>query len=496
MIRAAMNPNALLIGFDDAIKLSIHLDYEDNQKIYIKLGTISVVNRQEYEKLLNFLRLTKSKLKNTKPGEAQLISPKSMASEGHVYMLENGVLKITIGNFVKNLSRDAYMAFLEELENAKNNIIRFDKIQNLTPEARAAMGVDEAGRPTRVKDAIYTARIVGYSLAVVIFILNTVLLTAAIFNPLFLYLVAAVYLVLIDAYLILPASEKKAIAVFRMNAKDYINEDMFKNLDSLPISRKGMEFFVILGMGMVFFTAYFTKALPSIMDTGKKLFGGESENALGFDDLTKTASMFRDTNKAQFDIKKKFHNFNEALDILFKAAVKNRVTFLKMKYEMEMAGGFYLLTITGDLLVSTPQDFQSFRNSLVFEKPYKVCEGSKGADKYNFKIVAEFNMTSEKWFRAMKYQTSSPKKVEKRIQKVCSIFTGKDTKLDMGFSTRKKELTLVQCGVSGTTDNLMQIVGFIKSIETELFVLQCVLDELEYMGGKYRYKFIVTSVFK
>jgi hypothetical protein len=29
--------------------------------------------------------------------------------------------------------------------------------------------------------------------------------------------------------------------------------------------------------------------------------------------------------------------------------------------------------------------------------------------------------------------TSSPKKVEKSIQRVCQMFTGKDTKLDMGF---------------------------------------------------------------
>lgn len=496
MIRPVMTPSALLIGFDDAIKLSIHLDYEDNHKIYIKLGTLTVIDRKEFEKILNFLRLTKQKLKNTQPGEAQLISPKSMAADGHVYMLENGILKITVGNFVKNLSRDAYFAFLEELENAKNNIIRFDKVQSLTPEARAAMGVDEAGRPTRVKDAIYTARIVGYSLAVIIFILNTVLLVAAIFNPLFLYLVGAVYLALVDAYILLPASEKKAIAVFRMNAKEYINEDMFKNLDSLPISRKGIEFFVILGMGMVFFTAYFTKAIPSIMDTGKKLFGGETENVQGFDDLTKTASMFRDTNKQQFDIKKKFYNFNEALDILFKFAVKNRVKFLKMDLSMEMANGFYTLTMTGDLLVSTPQDFQNFRNTIVFEKPFKTCEGSKTADKYNFKIVADFNMTTERWFRAMKYQSSTPKKVERRIQKVCSIFTGKDIKFDMGFSSRRKELTLIQSGVSGVTDNLMQIVGFVKSIETEPFVLQCMLDELEYVNGKFRYKFTITSVFK
>jgi hypothetical protein len=203
-------------------------------------------------------------------------------------MLENGVLKITVGTFIKNLSKDAYLLFLEELENSKNNLIRFDKIQDLTPEARAAMGVDEPVAPPRVKDAIYTARIAGYSLCVVIFILNTFLFVASIFNPIFLYLVGAVYLFLVDVYLLLPASEKKAIAVFRRNAKDYVNEDMFKNLDSLPISRKGIEFFVILGMGMVFFTAYFTKALPSIMSTGKKLFGGESENAMGMDDISKS----------------------------------------------------------------------------------------------------------------------------------------------------------------------------------------------------------------
>ena len=491
-----MNQDALLIGFDDSIKLSIHLDYKDNQKIYIKLGTLSVIERKDFDRILNFLRLTKPKVKAAEKGEAQLLSPKSMAAEGHVYMLENGVLKITVGNFVKNLSKDAYLVFLEELENAKNNLIRFDKIQELTPEARAAMGVDEAGRPTRVKDAIYTARIVGYSLAVIIFILNTVLFVAAIFNPIFLYLVAAVYLILVDAYLLLPASEKKAIAVFRMNAKDYVNEDMFKNLDSLPISRKGMEFFVILGMGMVFFTAYFTKALPSIMSTGKKLFGGESENALGMDDITKFAGGLTIKSKDNYDVKKKFYNFNDVLETLFKVAVKNRVTFTQMKIDSEMAGGFYKISFDGELLVSTPQDFQTFRNTLVFEKPFKTCEGSKGADKYNFKITADVNMTSEKYFRAMKYITSSPKKVEKMIQRVCQIFTGKDTKLDMGFSTRKKELTVIQVGVTGTTEQIQQITGFIKSIETDPVVLQCLLAELEYLGGKYRYKFIVTAVFK
>jgi hypothetical protein len=50
--------------------LSIHLDYKDNQKIYISSGTLSVIERKDFDRILNFLRLTKNKVKSVEKGEA------------------------------------------------------------------------------------------------------------------------------------------------------------------------------------------------------------------------------------------------------------------------------------------------------------------------------------------------------------------------------------------------------------------------------------------
>ena len=119
------------------------------------------------------------------------------------------------------------------------------------------MGIDEVGRSLG-KDKLYKIRVAGYSLAVVVFAVNTLFFFSSVFNLQYLPLSVAIFLFLVEAYLLLPASEKKSIAMFRANSKDYINEDMFNNLQGLPISRKGVEFFLILLMAIVFMATYFS----------------------------------------------------------------------------------------------------------------------------------------------------------------------------------------------------------------------------------------------
>lgn len=491
-----MNPDALLIGFDDSISLTIHLDYKDNEKLYIKLGNTTVIDRREYEKLLGFLRLTKPKVKSARAGKAALLSPKSLAAEGHVWMFENGTLKITYGKFVKTISQEAFYILLTELENGKNNLIRYDKIKDLSPDARAAMGIDEVGRPSTVKDAVYKARVIGYSLVVVIFLINTFLGIAAVFNLFLIPLVAAIYLFLVDVYLLLPASEKKAIAMFRANAKDYINEDMFKNLDSLPVSRKGIEFFLIIGMAMVFFTAYFSKAIPEIMKWGKDLYGETSENSQGFDDIMKTASMFKQSGVDDFDIKKKLYNCSGFISRLFKTATMFHITFDNTNFTWTMGGGFLDMKADGSIITSNPANFTGFKRELCRHKPFEYCDGDRVENRFSLDIRARFNMTYQPFWRAMRHIKSNSSKVRKKISRAMQIFTGKEVKLNFGVSSVKKGKQVHKIGVEGYAMNGEEIAGFVKSIETEPEVLQILPDYIGYANGKIQFKLTVTACYK
>ena len=152
-----MDEKALLIGFRDSIKLNIYLDYKNNDDIYMQFGVEYKFTRAEFLALLSFMRtvnqvVTPDKLERSKPG---IISPKSMTQTGFIMLQDNGYLKIEYKGFIKTLAQPSYFEYVQELEIAAQGLDRYDKIKEMTPDARAAMGIDEAGRPLVIKDTLY-----------------------------------------------------------------------------------------------------------------------------------------------------------------------------------------------------------------------------------------------------------------------------------------------------------------------------------------------------
>jgi hypothetical protein len=293
----------------------------------------------------------------------------------------------------------------------------------------------------------------------------------------------------------LPISEKKAIAVFRANAKDYINEDMLKNLDGLPISRKGIEFFVIMFMGIVFMATYFSKAIPSIMKWGNKTFG-ESADMADMDDITKVASMFKSNIKANYDIKRRFNKANKMLATLFKTAIKNRITFQTMNFNFDVSGGFLKMTISGTIYSQNPNNFNSFKRSIVNQKPFVSCSGTRMENKYKYEITGRFNLASSSWFMKMKYKRSSSKKIKKQIMRYMSMHTGNDTRLLFGVSTNKRGIQISSIGIEGTTKNYKRFLSFFRAIESIPETLQCMPMSINFRDGKFWFKLNVTCCYR
>jgi hypothetical protein len=89
-------------------------------------------------------------------------------------------------------------------------------------------------------------------------------------------------------------------------------------------------------------------------------------------------------SKDNYDPKKKFYNFNDVLETLFKVAVKTARHLHPDEGRQQMAGGFYKISFDGELLVNTPQTSRTSARRSPFEKPVQDLRGVEGRRQRHF----------------------------------------------------------------------------------------------------------------
>lgn len=494
-----MNENSLLIGFRDSMKLTIHLDYKDNQTLYINHGVEYKFSRQEFEMMMNFLRvsnqvITPEKLK----GPAGIISPKSMSKQGFIWLQENGYIKIEWHSFVKVLSQENYYIFVEEMEIATQNLEKFDKIQDMTPEARAAMGIDEVGRPLAIKDKIYTIRLFGYAFVCLLLFLDAVLLVAGIFNPTLLFLVAIIFLIVILAYLLLPQSEKKALAQFRANFRQFMEEDFLRIVQSLPISRKGVEFFIIIIIVMTFMTAYFSKAIPSILSWGKKLFGEVKPELSAGDDVLKMMTYNKKNAGAYYDPEKKFSGTSQLFKEFIKSIYTSKVTLKKMTANINIVFNFNYY-VEGEIATQLVSCAQDFKGKLMGYRPCVDAKVEPFGNNYAFKAYFEFPLSSPQYFKRFKPPKASMDKkiIDEVVRRNIYVILGKNAYMQRGsfILSTVKEKKIFEKGFMVNFQNFDQVLTFVTLMEADQSCLEVLVDEMTRdSNGNYDVKFRVILV--
>ncbi|HNY10186.1 MAG TPA: hypothetical protein PKK26_01215 [Candidatus Wallbacteria bacterium] len=495
-----MNPKALLIGFRDNLKLAFYLDYLDNQAIYISYGNEFKMTREEFTGLVNFLRVAKQTIKPEKlKGPPGVISPKSMSTIGFIWLQENGYIKIEHRAFTKVFSQENYFTFVEELEAAMQGLDRFDKIQEMTPDARAAMGIDEAGRPLVVKDALYTIRMLGYAMALILVFLDGILLVAGIFNPLLLYLVVIIALVIVDAYLLLPSSEKKALSMFWHNAKNFMNEDFWRIADGLPISRKTVELFMVLLIVMTLMSAYFSTAIPSILSWGRKMFAGAPPDSSGTEDVTRLVA-FTKKGGTYYDADKKFVGMSEFYKQFFDALSTCRLTLRKFTATSSLGGNLASLNhdLEGELMTSNFGDTQTFATKMRQYKPIQDAKIEKFSNYFAFKVQSTYYFSNAVHFKRMKPGKTDKKSIDSIVMRAHHVIAGPSAKIIGGTYTfsSTKDKNVYEKVFTIRLKNFDEIIRFISTIEAEPACLEFLVDEIvSDMAGSYdmRFRVIVVS---
>jgi len=500
IITYVMDEKALLIGFNDSIKLNIFLDYKNNDEIYLQFGTEYKFTRQEFQALISFMRtvgqvVTPEKVERSKPG---VISPKSMAQTGFVMLQENGYLKIEYKGFIKTLAQPTYFDFTRELEIAAQGLDRYDKIKEMTPEARAAMGIDEAGRPLVVKDTMYTIRLLGYAFAVMLMLLDMVLLVAAIFNPMLLFPVAIIALSIILAYLLLPVSEKKALSMFLFNFRQFMEKDFWSIADSLPISRKTIEMFIVLLIVMTIMTAYFSKSIPMILKWGKGLYAEAPAEATDNEDILKALTISRGSG-VYYDAEKKCTAFANFYKSFFDAIMSSRVTLKKTSAVTSVGSNNASLMheIEGEILtggsVANVQEFVARvqRHKAVIEvKTEPIVNG------VSFKIRCLFGHGTTSYFKRMKLYKTTKKLLGDVTRKNLYMIIGNVPMSSGGMVVvPKRDRVIFEYSYNTVVKKFDQIVTFLTSMEAEQHCLQIVVDELaRTTAGDYELRIRVVFV--
>ncbi len=478
-----MDEKALLIGFRDSIKLNIYLDYKNNEDIYMQFGTELKFSRADYQAFLSFMRtvgqiVTPEKIVRSKPG---IISPKSMAQTGFVMLQDNGYLKIEYKGFIKTLAQPTYFEFTQELEISAQNLDRYDKIKEMTPEARAALGIDEAGRPLVVKDTLYTIRLIGYAFAVILMMLDMVLLVASIFNPMMLYLVAIIALSIILAYLLLPASEKKALSMFVFNIKCFMEKDFWTIADSLPISRKTIEMFIVLLIVMTIMTAYFSKSIPMILKWGKSLYAEAPAEVGDNEDILKALTITGGRG-AYFDPDKKCTALGPFYKVFFDAVMSSRVTLKKAVAFTSIGSNNASLSydIEGEILTGgSVAGVQEFTARVQRHKAVVDIQTEPTVNGSSFKIKCIFSHGTPSYFKRMKLTKANKKIFNDMTRKNLYMIAG-NVPLSSGgmVSTPKRDRNIFEFSYTTQIKNFGHIITFLTSMEAEQACLQIVVDEL------------------
>jgi len=493
-----MNPNSLLIGFRDTLKLTIYLDYQDNEAIYICHGVEYKFTRAKFEQFMNFLRVSNQVITDDKlKGPAGIISPKSMTKQGFIWLQDNGYIKIEWQDFIKVLTQENYFIFVEEMEISTQNLDRYDKIKYMTPEARAALGIDEVGRPLKIKDKIYTLRLIGYAIVCLMAFLDAVLLVAGIFNPTLLFLVAIIFLMIILSYLLLPQSEKVALKQFRANFRQFMEEDFLRIVQALPISRKSVELFIILIIVMTFMTAYFSKAIPSILSWGKKLFGEVKPELSAGDDVLKMMSYNKKNGGAYYDPDKKFSGTSQMFKHFINCLYTSKVTLKRMNANINILFNFnyYLEGEIATQLVSCAQDFKGKLMG------FRQCVDAKVepfGNNYAFKAYIEFPLSSPQFFKRFKPPKSVDKKViDEIVRRNIYVILGKNAYMQRGsfILTTVKEKKVFEKGFMVNFQNFDQVLTFVTLMEADHSCLEVLVDEMiRDNNGYYDVKFRVILI--
>jgi hypothetical protein len=495
-----MDEKALLIGFRDSIKLNIYLDYRNNDDIYMQFGVEYKFTRAEFLALLSFMRtvnqvVTPDRLERSKPG---IISPKSMTQTGFIMLQDNGYLKIEYKGFIKTLAAPSYFEYVQELEIAAQGLDRYDKIKEMTPEARAAMGIDEAGRPLVVKDTLYIIRMIGYVFAVILILLDMVLLVAAIFNPMMLYLVAIVALAIILAYLLLPGSEKKALSMFMLNFRHFMEKDFWSIADSLPISRKTVEMFIVLLIVMTIMTAYFSKSIPMILKWGKSLYAEAPAAATDTDDILKALTISGGRG-AFYDPDKKCVAFTGFYKSFFEAVMSSRVTLKKciMTTSVGSNNASLMHEMEGELMTGgSVAGVQEFTARIQRHKAIIDFNTEPVVNGVTFKLKAVFGHGSGAYFKRVKLVKADKKNLNELTRKNLYMIAGNIPMNSGGIGiSPKKDRNIFDFSYGATMKSFEQIVTFLTAMEAEQMCLQIVIDELaRNHSGLYEMKFRVVCV--
>jgi len=495
-----MDEKALLIGFRDAVKLSIYLDYKNDDDIYVQFGTEYKFARADFQSFINFIRVANQMIRPEKIEKFQpgIISPKSMAKLGFVWLQENGYMKIEYHGFLKVMTQEVYFIFSEELEAATQGLDRYDKIKEMTPEARAAMGIDEAGRPLVVKDTIYMVRLAGYIITIIMAVVDMVLMVASIFNPMLLYLVAIIALSILLAYLLLPESEKKALAMFYFNFKQFMNGDFWRIADALPISRKTVELFMVLLIVMTGGTAYFSKAIPTILSWGKNLYGEvKPEASDNTDDVLKALSITGGRG-AYYDPDKKCSAFANFYKNFFDSVMSSRVTLKKVSSVVAIGANNASLSynMEGEILTNSIASVQDFAARVQRHKSVQDFKTEQIVNGYAFKIQCIFGHGSPQYFKRMKLYKLAKKNLGDMVRKTLYNLIGNVPMTGGGITiSPKRDRNVFEYSYGAIFKTFDQMSNFVMHMEAELTCLQVTIDEISRnTSGDYEVKMRVVFV--
>ncbi|MEZ7890519.1 MAG: hypothetical protein QMC67_02110 [Candidatus Wallbacteria bacterium] len=479
-----MNENALLLGFRDNIKLSIYLDFLDNETIYIQFGNEYKFTRQEFNSLLNFLRVTNQSAHILNPeklkGKSGIVSPKSMAKEGFVWLLENGTLKIEWRSFIKTIPHESYKALVEELELSTQGLSKYDKVKLMTPETRKALGIDEAGRTVSSKDTKFFLRSIGYGIIIILIILDFVLIVSSIVNFKMLYLVGIITLVIILSYLILPESEKKGLTQFYKNSREYADNDFLKNANNLPVSRKTIELFLILFIVMTFMTVYFTKAIPTILEWGKKLQKGAGSTESEGQDVINSMSYSKKNQLTIFDVDKKVIFMADFYKELFKAFEQSKITLKSITSKVNVDNNFNYI-VEGKFYapgLSNNLDLENqFKASKLLGK-LKITQALE--NNYNFKIENEFSIMSNVLFKKPKPAEPAKYNIYEIARKNIIYIVGEKCQFKIDESAARpadsRGRKVNDYNISFYVNNYDQLIKVISFFETEAPCLQFIIE--------------------
>lgn len=495
-----MDEKALLIGFRDSIKLNIYLDYRNNEDIYLQFGTEVKFARAEFQAFIAFMRtvgqvVTPEKVERSKPG---VISPKSMAQTGFVMLQDNGYLKIEYKDFKRTFAQPTYFEFAQEIEIASQGLDRYDKIRDMTPEARAALGIDEAGRPLVVKDTLYIIRLLGYVFAVMLMLLDMILLVTAIFNPMMLYPVAIIALSIILAYLLLPVSEKKALSMFVFNFKQFMEKDFWSIADSLPISRKTVEMFIVLLIVMTIMTAYFSKSIPLILKWGKGLYAEMPAEAIDNQDILKGLTITGGLG-VYFDPEKKCTAIAGFYKSFFDAIMSSRVTLKKLSAVTSINPNKAALTydIEGEILTGgSIASVQEFTARASRHKAVTEIKTDPTVNGVVFKMQCEFHQSTPAYFKRMKLTKANKTIFEDITRKNLYMIAGTvPFSRTRGVTSGKRERSILEVSYNTVVKNLEHINIFLTAMEAEQACLQILIDEMSRNNaGEYEMKLRVVFV--